>query len=477
MAVWPGLGRLPGLPDLDGLRHGVGAGLEGVTDLALDRKLRLAITGLRHSGKTVFTTCLVHHLLQGDQLPFLDVVRENRLVGARLLPPGPDDDPPPFPFEAFRAALADPEPRWPAATERLTALRLALRFRPKGRLRRQISDLATLKLEITDYPGEWLLDLPLLERTFEDWSAFTLDLAGRPPRRELAAPWLEHLRGLDPGAPASDDAAARLAALYTAYLRRCQDEAGLHLVQPGRFTQPGELAGSPLLPFCPLPPGDHPSGGLHALMARRFDRYRRKVVRRFYRDHFSRFDRQIVLIDLFTALNRGPAAWLDLRAALGVVLASFRYGRSGLLSRLFSPRIDRVLFAATKADHVAHNQHHNLRLLLERLVADAAREARFEGVTTGFIALAALRCTDTVRTDYQGQSLSCVRGVLKDEGRETVLFPGEIPPEPPDPADWPPDRFRFRDFAPRRLWTHGVKAPQHVRLDQALQFLVGDRLE
>ena len=160
-----------------------------------------------------------------------------------------------------------------------------------------------------------------------------------------------------------------------------------------------------------------------------------------------------------------------------MVMRSFRYGSSGLLARLFRPRIDTLLFAASKADHVAHNQHNNLRLLLERLVNDAAARARFEGLTPSFVALAAHRSTDVVRTEHHGQVLSCVRGRLKDENRETVLFPGEVPADLPSEEDWRSDRFRFRDFAPRRLRLSGAEAPQHIRLDQALETLIGDRLQ
>ena len=39
-------------------------------------------------------------------------------------------------------------------------------------------------------------------------------------------------------------------------------------------------------------------------------------------------------------------------------------GRNTLLSRLFAPRADRVLFAATKADHVHHTSHDRLDRLL-----------------------------------------------------------------------------------------------------------------
>jgi predicted YcjX-like family ATPase len=181
-------------------------------------------------------------------------------------------------------------------------------------------------------------------------------------------------------------------------------------------------------------------------------------------------------VDLLGALNRGPACFHDTEASLRTVLESFRYGSRGLLARLLRPRIDTLLFAVSKADHVAHNQHHNLRLLLERMVADAAGNARFEGVTPAFIALSALRSTDVVRTEHHGQLLSCVRGRLKGEQRETVLFPGEIPADLPVEEDWQEGRFRFRDFAPRRLITNTDGAPQHIRLDQAIELLIGDRL-
>ena len=41
--------------------------------------------------------------------------------------------------------------------------------------------MRTLTLDIVDYPGEWLLDLPLLGKSYEQWSAESL--AQAPARR------------------------------------------------------------------------------------------------------------------------------------------------------------------------------------------------------------------------------------------------------------------------------------------------------
>ena len=49
---------------------------QDLADLALDRTLRLAVTGLRGGGKTVFITAIAHHLLRGRELPFLAAVQE-----------------------------------------------------------------------------------------------------------------------------------------------------------------------------------------------------------------------------------------------------------------------------------------------------------------------------------------------------------------------------------------------------------------
>ena len=55
-----------------------------------------------------------------------------------------------------------------------------------------------------------------------------------------------------------------------------------------------------------------------------------------------------------------------------------------------------------------------------------------------------------------------------------MLFPGEIPPDLPEPEDWTSGRFRFKEFAPKRLTA--AAAGQQLHLDQALQFLIGDKL-
>ena len=183
-------------------------------------------------------------------------------------------------------------------------------------------------------------------------------------------------------------------------------------------------------------------------MAERFERYREEVVRGFYEEHFSRFDRQIVLVDLLSALNAGPDHFADTQESLALILKSFRYGGSGLLSRLFAPRIDRLLFAVSKADHVAPNQHPALKQLLELMIRPAARAPRYEGITTEVMTLASLRCTDVVRTEHHGQVLSCVRGHLKDGRARPSCSPARSRPTCPSRTTGPAAASASRSSRP-----------------------------
>ena len=119
-----------------------------------------------------------------------------------------------------------------------------------------------------------------------------------------------------------------------------------------------------------------PSGSLWAMMRRRYDAYRDVVVRPFFRDHFARLDRQIVLVDVLAALDAGPEAVRDLQDALVAILDCFRVGRGGWLSALFRPRADRILFAATKADQLHHSAHDRLEAILTRMTDARHRAGR-----------------------------------------------------------------------------------------------------
>jgi uncharacterized protein len=225
------------------------------------------------------------------------------------------------------------------------------------------------------------------------------------------------------------------------------------------------------------------------------------VVRPFFRDHFTRLDRQIVLVDALAAFNAGPEALHDLEAALAGILDCFRIGRSTLLSALFRPRIDRILFAATKADHLHHQSHDRLEAVLRRTVDKALARSEIAGAAVDVVALAAVRATREAQVQRGRDKLPSILGTPAagevadgesfDGETEVATFPGDLPADldalfkgedafrgltsaTADKAD-----FRFLRFRPPQLERNATEEPAlpHIRLDRALQFLIGDKLQ
>lgn len=480
------------LDDLAQLTRQAGA----IAGAWLNPAVRLGVTGLARAGKTVFITALVHNLIHGGRLPFLNAAAGGRILRA-YLEPQPDDGVPRFAYEEHVARLTRQTPEWPESTRHISQLRLTVEYEPDNLLRRQFGT-AALHIDIVDYPGEWLLDLPLLTTSYEDWSAEALAQSRVPHRRALAAEWHAFLGGLDPAAPADEQVAIHGARLFTGYLQACRDSRTLlSTLTPGRMLMPGDLEGSPALTFMPL---EAESGGsasrdtLHAMMARRFEAYKTHVVKPFFRDHFSKLERQIVLVDALGALNAGPEAVADLERALSAILGCFRPGANNWFSPIIGKRIDRILFAATKADHIHHTSHDRLETILHLLMERAVRRAQFSGASVQAVALAAVRSTREVEAVENGETLSCIAGTPLagetldnqrfDGTQEIALFPGDLP----DVTGGAPLRaadiegragVRFLRFAPPPLQTRGFGAAPvlpHIRLDRALQFLIGDKL-
>src|SRR5271156_931037 len=395
--------------------------------------LRLGVTGLSRAGKTVFISALVHGLTRGGRFPVFEPLASGRIARAYLAPQ-PDDAVPRFGYERHVRTLID-ERTWPNSTVDISELRLVIDYQ------RQNGAERTLTLDIVDYPGEWLLDLPLLNKSYEQWSSESLALSRGSARAALASDWHAYLSGLNAQAPADEQAALASAKLFTDYLRACRDERfAMSLLPPGRFLMPGNLAGSPALTFAPLDlPADGvaPDGSLWAMMRRRYEAYKDVVVRPFFRDHFSRLDRQIVLVDALAAFNAGPEALADLEAALAGILDCFRIGRSTLLSSLFRPRIDRILFAATKADHLHHSSHDRLEAVLRRTVAKAVARAETTGAEIDVVALAAVRATRAAEVQRGLETLPSILGTPAasempdgaafDGNTDVASFPGDLP--------------------------------------------------
>ncbi|MEO8530944.1 MAG: YcjX family protein, partial [Deltaproteobacteria bacterium] len=369
---------------------------------AFEPVVRLGVTGLARSGKTVFITSLVSNLLEQGRMALLTGAPR---IQAAYLQPQPDDTVPRFDYEGHLAALTGVPAKWPLSTKSVSELRVSLKVQPGGFLS-GLRSPRVVHIDIVDYPGEWLLDLTLLDRSYDEWSMLVLGRLAK--RREADA----FLTALPDSAATFDETRLRdLSEVYVSALQALRD-AGYSDCTPGRFLMPGELAGSPALTFVPLAKNERVGrASLWRECERRYEAYRKQIVKPFYRDHFAKIDRQIVLVDVLGALHAGPDAFDNLRLVMADVMKAFRPGRNGFFSEMFlGRRVEKLLFAATKADHLHHRQHAKLQALTEALLAEARQRASFAGAQTQAVALASLRATVEAKVDHKGDGLDLVQG-------------------------------------------------------------------
>lgn len=463
----------------DQILRGVDAVTDTVSAPFSDPVIRLGVTGLSRAGKTVFITSLVANLTNRGRMPQL-VSAANGSIQTAYLQPQPDDTLPRFDYETYLGRITAKDPSWPDGTRQISELRLSLKVQPTGLLA-GFSGPRTVHIDIVDYPGEWLLDLGLLDQSYDDWSAAAIARADGRPEGDA---FLNALAGIDPDMKLDEPAAKALSNVFTSHLQASR-EAGFSDCSPGRFLLPGDMAGSPVLTFAPLTGASGKRGTLGREFARRFESYKRNVVKPFFRDHFAKIDRQVVLVDVLGAIHAGPPAVNDLRNAMADILGAFRPGRNAFLTRIFQGRrVEKILFAATKADHLHHTQHAQLTAITEALVRDAKDRADFAGATTGAMSIAALRTTVEETVDHRDGPLNVVRGRLLDSGKQAAFYTGKLPTDPAHllgPAragalEWDGDGYAVMRFSPAPLDLKPGDGPPHIRLDKATQFLIGDKL-
>jgi len=469
---------------IDDIAREVGRSIETVGETLVspfsDPVIRIGVTGLSRAGKTVFITALVANLMDRGRMPQLLAASEGRILSA-YLQPQPDDTIARFPFEEHLAAITSDKPRWPEGTRRVSELRLSLKVAQRGLLA-GFSGPRTVHLDIVDYPGEWLLDLALLDKSYAEWSTEAL---GRLAKRDSGSDFDALARGVAVDAPLNEELAKELADSYRDYLDAAR-VAGFSDLTPGRFLLPGELEGSPVLTFAPLPPQERAKrGSLWREFERRYESYKRNVVKPFYREHFARIDRQVVLVDVLGALSAGPQAFEDLRQTMADILTAFRPGRNNILTRILTGhKVEKVLFAATKADHLHNSQHGALSALTEALLRDARDRADFAGAATSAMSIAALRTTVEDTVEHSGRTIDVVKGKRQDTGAKAASFAGALPIDPShllNPArsgatEWASGGYEVMEFAPAPLTLRPGDGPPHIRLDRAVQYLIGDRI-
>lgn len=452
------------------------------TDKLMDSRVTIGMTAQSGAGKTTATTSLINQLLNFDhnnaRLAQFSPFSDDRIVETKLLPLE-DASVPMFPYaSAFEALSSDP-PRWPEATQTASGciVELCLR-RASGRLFGR--EHYTVRVEIRDYPGEWLIDLQLLDKDYVQWCNFLKGQYTVEPRKSVLGCFFDELAAVDPLAPCDETKLNALQDAFIDFLHRCKKQRQLSSVQPGRFllgdpkANPEQMCFIPLLAI-PLQNIDSkllqksPSNSYYHVCRRRYQNYIRQLVKPFYKDYFSKIDRQIVLVDVLSALEGGAEYVDDLQLMLKETLHNFHYGKQNRLMNLISPKIDTICFAATKIDQILAEEHENVKQLLGRMVRNVSREVKGSGIKSTCEAISA------VNTSHNKihKNIPTVWGHNLAGDYIGYTHP-QIPQRLPTPDEWREFEINIPRFRPPEgLCATNSDILPHIRMDSILDLMIG----
>jgi predicted YcjX-like family ATPase len=215
-----------------------------------------------------------------------------------------------------------------------------------------------------------------------------------------------------------------------------------------------------------------------ALLSDRFEAYKRDMRASFFDTHFRAFDRQVLLVDVLGALYAGQGAFHDTARALKDITKALRYGahQGFIAGRLNASRIGRVVFVATKADHVPAMMRDNLRYLLRSLAGAAESRQSTTGATVSYQVAAALRSTEDGSAKLDGRPVQVVNGRVMGEDKVRPFHVGAVPVAMPPDDFWSEAFFELPRFRPPLIDPTGRNGLPHLGLDVVLDDLLGDLL-
>jgi predicted YcjX-like family ATPase len=432
------------------------------------KRLKVAVTGLSRSGKTVFITSLINQLISGQRLK--SVINDRDFV-ARIIPKSGEI--PSFNYYGILEKVRSNKPEWPESTKSISQIEIELEIKSDS----EFFPNQFLNLEIIDYPGEWLLDLPMLGMTYEDWCEYSLNLAENESRAKYMQQWKDAFKSEDLYNYTSSSKDKNIVEKYTSALFDLK-KGGFSIIQPGRLIQPDNLENKDIIQFTPLPKPqseeDLHDDSIYNRFRERYKKYVDEVVLKLALEYFSNYDRQVVLIDVLKTFTKGYDSFIDMIRALNLILQSFDYGNSGFIQRLFSPKIDKTIFVATKADHIANKHHFNYQQLLESIIEEAKRELEIKGVDTISTIVASVKSTKNLIKEHDGIKLACLKGRLQGKDKESIEYTGELPMGFPSKEKWNSNMLKFQNFSPIPFPDRDIESVPNIKMDTVIKYLIED---
>lgn len=441
----------------------VGDDLLGISQRVLEltplknKTIKIAITGLSRSGKSVFITSLIDQLLHSKEF------QANKSFQAKLQAPKLSMKR--FDYYHFAKQIKQ-EHKWCQGTDSISLA--LLKVKTKGSI--PFLGDEDFYIEIIDYPGEWLLDLTLLSHTFSSWSNQTLKWLEAIDDNKAKA-YLSLIKSID----TNDTSIALETSLHVEYVELIEHLKKIHysFITPGRFLVPADMKDDPMLLFAPIPKS---TSALYATYEKRFKTYVKDVVKGIHLDYFRGFDRQVLLIDVIGALQNGYTCYKDMSNALNSMLNIYTHAKGNLLSRIINPTIESVAFVGTKADLVPSSFHNNYLSLLKDMTLNLKDKLENIDIKTSSHIVASVKCTQTIMNEKDGIKLPSLRGIDKKSGKIVEVYPGAMPSSFPTLENWDKSLYMYEEFCPPKQEYDADEPFEHIHMDKLILEILGDKL-
>jgi len=426
----------------------------------------IVVTGLSRSGKSTLFTSLMAQLMQRaqgkttrDSLPFLTALPADRIESVSLYAV---DDVPFFPYQQNMQALVARQ--WPAPTTNITAFTLEIRLRRSNALIQKALSDERIRFMIYDYPGEWLMDLPMIHKSYLDWSAQVLAQQQSEPQLSLAKDWQQTLTRFDFDTPPLPERVNALVDAYRQYLIQAKAD-GVSILQPGALLLPPDDYDWINHGFCPLPSKitcdkGHP---WFVLFNQQYQQFVKQWLEPLNETFFSHADKQIMLLDPLEGLHYGRDYLAEMKEAMSHLTSSFVYGKRHWYERLNKKtKIAQVAFVASKADLIPHAEYQNLISLLKELTQGARSHFNNDVEFEHFL----LSSLVAARAAEDGQSF-----VYKDVSGATIR--AKFSPIPTRLSDWQAtDSYPYLAALPPQISSESDI--RSINLDKLLDYIMKD---
>lgn len=379
----------------------INGGVDSLDSLFSRNIHHVVITGLSRSGKSMFFTSFMSLLSQRgqqgfDNLPLLKSLPKELIKSVALKSIQGEEV---FPLHESLEKLQSGH--WPDSTKQVFGFELVITLLPNNAFTKLIKRSKEVVFRFYDYPGEWLTDLPMLQKDYTNWSDSAWSQQLNPPQKFYAHEWHQFVENYDFDLSPSPERVADYIEQFKAYLVKAK-AAGITLLQPGSMLLPNPSFDWLLNGFAPLPSriSSDPNHLWTQSFTKNYLTFQQEWLQPLQEAYFSKADKQIVLLDLHEGLSHSRAHLQQLKETLSNLASSFLYGADKWYKPkiLFRNQITKVAFVATKVDLIPIFQQDNLLKLLQDMTSGVRAHLKERDVEFQHFLISAIKTTDQGRT-------------------------------------------------------------------------------